>query len=141
MHFDKRDGHGRQGVSQGNAGMGIAARIDDDEGHPFAAGGLDAIDQIAFVVALEADQFDRGCLGLAGEGCVDVRQCLLPVDFRLACPEEVQVGAMHHQDALFAFGIFDRLVAGFLCFHVCKFAGNHRRLSRIKVNIAENQRG
>ena len=103
VHFDEWNGHRRQGVAQGDAGVGVAARVDDDEGHPFTSGGLDAVDQIAFVVALEGDQFDRGRLGLAGEGRIDVRQRLMPIDIRFALAEQIQVRAMQNQDAALFF--------------------------------------
>ena len=54
VHFDKRHGHGRKGVPQGHAGVGEAARVDDDRVHPFALGRLDTFDQLTLVIALEA---------------------------------------------------------------------------------------
>ncbi len=83
MHFDERDRHRSQRVAQGDAGMGVAARVDDNESHSFTSGSLDAVDQVTLMIALEGYQVDRSRLGLAGKGCVDVRQRFVPVDFRL----------------------------------------------------------
>jgi hypothetical protein len=65
MHFDERDGGRRQRIAQGDAGVGVARRVDDDEVDVIARGLVDAVDQRAFVVVLEgldlgAGGFSRG---------------------------------------------------------------------------------
>src|SRR5512139_177569 len=37
MDFDERDGRGRQRIAQGDAGMGVTRRVDDDEVDVFAS--------------------------------------------------------------------------------------------------------
>lgn len=54
--------------------MRIRSRVDDDEVDLLGAGGLDPIDQRAFVVALEARQFGARGLRPGYEGLVDLRQ-------------------------------------------------------------------
>jgi len=53
MDFDEGNVNGRQRVTQGHAGVRVAAGIDDDETDSLLAGGLNAVDQFAFVIALE----------------------------------------------------------------------------------------
>ena len=54
MHLDEGNRYRRQCVAQGDAGMGVGRRIDDDGAHALFAGGMDAFDQGAFVIALES---------------------------------------------------------------------------------------
>lgn len=58
MHFDEGDGDGGEGVAQRYAGMGEAARVDEDGRDALLAGTLHPVDQLPLVVALEA--FDLG---------------------------------------------------------------------------------
>ena len=44
MDFHERDGDPGQRIAQGNAGMGQAARIDDDGIDPFRSRGMDAVE-------------------------------------------------------------------------------------------------
>ena len=58
VHFDERDADPRQGVAQRDAGVGEAARIDDDERKSLRLRRMDPLDQRTFVVALEG--FEAG---------------------------------------------------------------------------------
>lgn len=54
MNFNKGHSHSRQGIPQSHAGVRVAGRIDDDETGPIQLGSLHAINQSAFMIALEA---------------------------------------------------------------------------------------
>ena len=54
VHLHERDGHAGQGIAQRDAGVGQAARVDDDIVDTFLRGRcVDAVDQRPFVVALK----------------------------------------------------------------------------------------
>ena len=57
-----------------NAGVRVGRRIDDDEADALAACGVDALDQRAFVVALEGFQFDARSFRPARQCAIDVGQ-------------------------------------------------------------------
>ena len=59
MHFDEWNVDSRNGVAQGDAGVGIGRRVDDDEADAFAARSVHAFDQGALVVALEVSVSPR----------------------------------------------------------------------------------
>ena len=65
MYLDKRDCHTRQRITQRHAGMRESAGIDDDGLNPFFLRCMDAINQLAFVVALETVQCRTCNLGLS----------------------------------------------------------------------------
>lgn len=84
MHFDKRYGHCGQGIAHGNTRMRKGPCVNDDEIDAFACRSVDAVDQRAFVVALERGESKflpaRMLLKLA----LDISQALRPVKLRLA---------------------------------------------------------
>jgi hypothetical protein len=57
-----------------------------------------AVDQRAFMVALEAHQRRTGLRRDLGEIGIDLRQSRRAIDLRLACAEQVQVRAVQDQD-------------------------------------------
>jgi hypothetical protein len=120
--------HRRQGVAQGDAGMGVAGRIDDDEAHALIARRLHAVDQLAFVIALEALQAHSRGLRPGCHGGVDAGQRGTAVNLGLAAAEQVQIGAVKYQNGSVA------IVGGLgfgasLLRHGCKFAANTCSLS------------
>src|SRR5690606_37822731 len=80
-----------------DTGMGEGRGIDDDEIHAFLAGRLNAIHQCAFVIGLEGAALRTSRRGLRHQGAIDLRKRGRPIRFRLACPEQVQVGSVQHQ--------------------------------------------
>jgi hypothetical protein len=89
--------HGGKGVPEGHRGVGEGARIDDDT-RGVVPGGVDDVEQDAFVVGLDA--FDREAVGLScGRGqLLHVGQRRGAVFFRLAGSQQVQVWPIDHQD-------------------------------------------
>ena len=62
VNFHERNGHSRQRIAQGHAGMGQATRIDDDRIHALGFGGMYTVDQRSVMIAVKARQ------GRAGSG-------------------------------------------------------------------------
>jgi hypothetical protein len=128
MYLDEGDGHRRQGITQGNTGMGIGGRVDDNEADVLLAGRLHPVDQFAFMVALEAFEADTEGAGTGFHRLVDGGQGGTPVNLRFPGSQKVKVWPMEDQNG--AVGI--QGAAGFAALwlrHDCKFAANTRTLS------------
>lgn len=92
MHLDERNADAEQGVAQRHAGVGEGGGIDDDEGDAFQTGGMDAIDQGVFGVALKAGQVVRPQFhGQRRAAPFDGGQGVGAVDSRFAGTEQVQI--------------------------------------------------
>jgi len=104
MNFHERDGDPGQRIAQGNAGMGQAARIDDDGIDPFRSRGMDAVDQCAFMVALKADQVGTGRHGLRHCCLLDIGQGAGAVDLWLARSQQIQVGTVEQKEVFAMYG-------------------------------------
>jgi hypothetical protein len=98
MHFDDGKRHGGQGIPERDAGVREAARVDHDA-VAAPAGGVDPVDQRALVVGLEGLQARPSLARHVLQVRVDLAQGRGAVDLGLALPEEVEVGAVQHQDA------------------------------------------
>src|SRR5512139_2354092 len=97
MNFDERDGGGRQRIAQGDAGMGVARRVDDDEVDVVARSLVDAVDQGAFVVVLKGFDLCAGRLAAADQRAVDVVERGKTVMLGLAAAQHVEVGPVQNQ--------------------------------------------
>jgi len=98
VDFNERDRYARQSVAQGYAGMREAGRIDKDEPDAFGPSRLYAIDQHAFMIALQGGQLDPCCLRLRDQSAVDLGQGVAAVDGRLAGSKQIEVGSVEDQD-------------------------------------------
>ena len=98
MYFYKRYDHPGQRVAQGDAGMGQATRVDDDGVHAIGTGGMDAVDQRSFVVALKARQCRTSRLRLRLGRLFDIGQGAGAVDLRLPGAQQIQVGAVQEEE-------------------------------------------
>src|SRR6185503_7015619 len=87
-----------EGVAQGDAGMGVAGGIEDDERDAFLPGPVNPLDEFALKVALEAEDLGAGRAPCAGQPFVDLGERFLPVDVRLACAEEVEVRPVQYEE-------------------------------------------
>ena len=94
----KRKRDAGEGVPDRDARVGERRGVDQDEPDALALRGMEAVDDLALVVALEGGQREPRGLRPAGEPVVDVRERLVPVDRRLAGAEQVEVGPLEHQD-------------------------------------------
>lgn len=97
MQLNKRNTHTKQGIANSHRGMRISARVDNDA-IDVAAGGLDAVDDCAFVVGLEGI---KGAAVLGGDGAaviLDIGEGSVAVDVWLAGAEEVKVRTVDEED-------------------------------------------
>ncbi|MCY1181937.1 hypothetical protein D9M73_224720 [compost metagenome] len=97
VDFDHRQFAGDQGVADGDRGVGPRGRIDDDPGAA-TAGGVNPVEQFAFMVGLaklncQAELFGGTC----AQGR-DVCQGFVTVSRRFTGTEQVQVRAVEHQN-------------------------------------------
>jgi hypothetical protein len=91
MELHKRDGNGQQGVAQGDRGVRVRARIDQQAIH-LAPGGLDAIHQGPFMIALEASQGGAECLGFLSQRHLNLFQGSAAVEAGFSEAKEIEVG-------------------------------------------------
>src|SRR5690606_21671999 len=99
MHFDEWDAHRQQCVTYCDAGMGKGGGIDDDEVDCLVPGGMDAVDQHMFGVALQRLQLVTITLGLLDQATVALRQGDRAVDTGFAATEQVEIGSLQNQEA------------------------------------------
>ena len=64
VHLDKRYRHRRQGVTKGNAGVGVRRRINDDELGSILSRLMNRFDQFLLTIALQARQLSARALRL-----------------------------------------------------------------------------
>ena len=67
VDFDERNGYARQRIAQGDAGVRVRTGVDQDVVDTVAASLLDAVDQFAFMVALERGNAQPGRLAAFDE--------------------------------------------------------------------------
>ncbi len=79
-----------------------APGIDDDPGRGFARS-LNQVDQRAFMVRLVADDRQANLTPECRAGRFHIRQRRMPIDFRLAFAQQVQVRAVQKGDRLHRF--------------------------------------
>ena len=97
VHFHERQIHRHQGIAQGDAGVGVGTRVDDDGVHCLDRRLLDAVHQGAFVVGLEAGQAVTKDHRLAGQRRLDGGEALVAVNPRLPVAEQVEIGTVDQQ--------------------------------------------
>ena len=94
VNLDERNAHAQQRVAQGNAGVGVGARVDQDEIDAFGTCLVHAVHQQAFLVALERGEAVAEFLRFGAELGLDIGQRGRPVDTGFAGPQQVQVGTI-----------------------------------------------
>src|SRR5690606_27904377 len=75
-----------------------STRIDDDEIRAVLTRRMDAVQQFAFVVALEMAALCAMFRGDTLKMRIDVGQCFMPVDFGLSGAKQIEIGTMQHKD-------------------------------------------
>jgi len=98
VHLDERYGYRRKSVAQRDAGMGEGTGIAQDQGSLVVPGLVDAVDQFVFGIGLEPDQFVPHRLRAPGQRLVDRGQGFGPVELRLTCTQQIEIGPMQDQD-------------------------------------------
>ena len=94
MHFDERDGHRQQGVSQADACMGVGRGVEDDKGDCSLTGRVDAVNQRVLGVTLKTVQMVTSLFGQLPETCVNSRQVQCSVVRGLTLSEQIQIGTV-----------------------------------------------
>lgn len=94
MHFDKGYRYSEQRVAQGYAGMSQRAGVDNDEVDIFITGGMDAVDQLVFGIALQKLDVMARILRNLEQPRIDVCQRLFAVNFWLPAAKQVEIGAV-----------------------------------------------
>ncbi len=84
MNLDKRNLNRQEGITQCNAGVRKATRIQDDKVDPVASGLLHAIDEFMFGVALETDKVMSELFGNGNAAILDVSEACRAVDVRFS---------------------------------------------------------
>ena len=97
VDFDGRNADGAQGVGDGDAGVGVGGRVDDDA-VARSQRLLDTVDDRALVVALEELTAHASALAVGADQFFQIGQRFMSVDFRLAAPEHVHVRAVDDKD-------------------------------------------
>lgn len=130
MHLDKRNLDGNQGITKRNAGVGQSRRIDDDERRSLYFRGMNPLDELTFMIALEA--FDRDAENLTSQGqpVIDVLQAFGAINLGFARSQQIQVGSVENKYGWLLFTRFLRMRPGVLRLrHGRKFAANDVKLS------------
>jgi hypothetical protein len=103
VHVGKVDLHDRHldrgdRVAEGDRVVGERARVEDDAGEPLALRGLEPVDQLALVIRLPALDRVAAATRMIAEHAVDLRERDLAVHPGLAGAEQIQVGAVQHEN-------------------------------------------
>lgn len=100
MYFDKRNIDSSERIPEGNAGMCIGRRVDDNEIGAVLMGGLHPVDQLAFVITLKGGECGPAFVGQLRQVLIDICQGLSTVDLWFSGTEQIQVGAVQNEDVL-----------------------------------------
>ena len=103
VHLHEGQGHRQHGITDRHRGVGVGGGVDQDpvagRAPGLAARLLDAVHQAPLVVALEAGELHPQRRGLLFQGGIDGRQGAAAIEARLPLAEQVEVGAMEHEQA------------------------------------------
>ena len=99
MHLNDRQLGERQRIEEGDRGMAVGGRIDDDAGLG-AAGFLDPGNQFTLDIRLAEIDGKSQRLALGGAGLADISQGVAPIHLGLAYPQHVEIGPVEDEDAL-----------------------------------------
>ena len=94
MHFDKRYGHTGQRIADGDTGVRISTRIDDDCIYAFIAGGMDAVYQPAFAVTLKTLHRDTAPRRRFNQAAFYIGQRVRTINLRFARTEQIEIGTV-----------------------------------------------
>lgn len=97
MNFYGRNFDARDGVAQGDAGVGIGGGVQND-GVEYPLGLLNPRNQFALHVRLSEVNFRSQLPGPFADGGLDVRQGGPAIDIRLALAEEIEIWPVEKKD-------------------------------------------
>ena len=98
MNLDGLHAASRDTVAQGDADVGVAAGIDDQEFHAFVGPLRNCIDDLTFVVGLEEARLGAGSFRMRGDEFFKISKRLLAVHLRLALAEPIEVRSVDDAD-------------------------------------------
>ena len=98
VDLDGRHASGRNGISQGDAGMSVGGGV-EDQGVELVLGLLNPADQLPFIISLsEIDRYSSRLSSLP-HASFNLLQAIGAVDVRFALTEEIEVGSIEKQDS------------------------------------------
>lgn len=97
MQLNKRHLSSTERIAKGDAGVRESAGIDQNKGGAVGSGLVDAIDQFAFMIALQTIQRVSQSLRLLTQMLLNISQPGVAVDGRLASTKQVEVGAIEQE--------------------------------------------
>lgn len=99
VHLDEWNTYGEKRIAQRDAGMGEAARIDDDEGNLLTLCRVYFIDQLVFGIALRRAEFMSQRTGDFLGPSFKILERGSAIDAWLASPEQIQVWTIQQKDS------------------------------------------
>lgn len=93
VHFNGRNSDGENSVSDGNAGMRVSGRIDDQNIGPRSLV-LDKIDQFSFVIGLKTLDLKSRLAGCMLQLPVDLRQGRVTIHMLFPPAQEIEIRTM-----------------------------------------------
>lgn len=97
VNFYSRQRHRSNGISQGNASVGIGTRVNQNA-LLLSQSSVDSVNERTFVVGLEGCDLNLKRSGFQLQGTVDIDQRLYTVDTRFSFAQKIQVWAMQYQN-------------------------------------------
>lgn len=97
VDLDGGEAHRQQRVSNGNAGVGVSTRIDDDPRYQRSRR-LNCVDQAALGVGLGSGDRDLKLGAPISDQAVDLGEGCGSVDLRLPGAEQVEIGPVQYQN-------------------------------------------
>ena len=97
VNLDEWDSDPSQGISQRNAGMRVASRIDDDVAKLLLFSGMYPLNQGAFMIALEGFNNCAVTFAQPDQALVDFIQRFRAINMGFAGSEQVQIGPMQNK--------------------------------------------
>ena len=98
MDFHSRQGNGFQGIQNGNGGMGIGRRIDDDS-VDLAIGPLDLVYKGSFVVGLKLFDFQIQFFRSFLQKGKKIRKTVSSIDSRFPDAKHIEIRSVDHQNS------------------------------------------
>ena len=96
VHLDKGELCAGKRIAKRDTGVCKSTWVDDYEVRALGRG-MNAIDELAFVVALKTLDIAAELCAEADQACIDVLQGAAPVNLRLPCAEEIEIGTVNDE--------------------------------------------
>ena len=97
VNLDKGNRDRGERIAQCDTGVCQGARIDDQEMGSIGAGGVNAVDQRALVIALEKSDIRTATIRNPAQFALDVVEAASTVNMGFPRPKQVEVGAINNE--------------------------------------------